>query len=122
WSFYEIFRDHFEQGTNWLSLPPPILDDRKKTYAAYENEMFLFHAAAVVRCGKDLFHTLPGGSIEGGRGTALGLKWIQRQLGESVRWNPVDQAGHLDGKIAFIRPGLLVGWLTKEQLPEKLRS
>jgi hypothetical protein len=39
-----------------------------------------------------------------------------------MTFNPVSQAGHLDGKIAFIRPGLMVGWLKKEQLPQKLQS
>lgn len=122
WSFYQIFHDYFAQGANWLSLPPPIIDFDKKSYAAYEKEVLLFHAACFVRCGKDIFHTLPGIQIENGRGTELGLEWIRRQLGEGVRLNPVQQQGHLDGKIAFIRPGLMVGWISKEQLPEKLQS
>lgn len=122
WSFHDIFRAYFSEGANWLSAPPPILDETKNSYGDYEGQAFLFHAAAMVRCGKDIFHTLPGAKHANGRGTQLGLDWIRRQLGPEVRFNSVPLGGHLDGKIALIRPGLMVGWARKEDLPEKLRG
>jgi hypothetical protein len=80
WSFYDIFKDYFAHGADWISLPPPLIDESKKSYGAYEDAAFLYHAACFVRCGKDVFHTLPGGALEKGRGTELGLEWIKRQF------------------------------------------
>lgn len=121
-SFYSLFYEYTRQGADWRSMPPPLLSGKRKDYAAYENDSILFHAANILRCGKDIFHTLPGGEAEGGKGTRAGIDWIQRQLGPEVRFNAVQKHGHLDGKLALLRPGLLMSWLPKDQLPEKLRS
>jgi N-dimethylarginine dimethylaminohydrolase len=121
-SFYSIFYDYANHGADWRSMPPPLLTGKRKSYADYEEDSILFHAANILRCGKDIFHTLPGGEIEGGKGTRAGIHWLQGQLGPEVRFNEVQKRGHLDGKIALIKPGLLISWLSKDELPERLRN
>ena len=43
-----------------------------------------------------------------GKGTEQGLAWFKQQLSEFT-FNEVP-GGHVDGKIALIKPGLLVTW------------
>ena len=54
-----------------------------------------------------------------GKGTEQGLAWFKQQLSEFT-FNEV-LGGHVDGKIALIKPGLLVTW-KKAWIPEKLKS
>ena len=120
--FYDIFLDYFNKGADWLSLPPPILDTNAKSYEDYEGRAMLFHAACFLKCGKDIFHTLPAKQMDGGRGTEAALQWIKRNIGEQYRFHPVRRIGHLDGKIALIKPGLLMSWIPREDLPENLQK
>jgi glycine amidinotransferase/scyllo-inosamine-4-phosphate amidinotransferase 1 len=120
-SFYSLFYEYMEKGADWRSMPPPILSGKRKSYDAYEGDTVLFHAANILRCGKDIFHTRPASQAEGGKGTVAGLNWLKRQLPEA-RFNAVNKHGHLDGKVALIKPGLLMSWLKREELPEKLQA
>lgn len=122
WGFYAIFADYFRSGAQWVSMPPPILNMKNKSYEPYEDGTLLFHAANFLKCGRDIFHSLPAKRVDGGKGTELGLEWIKRELGENYRFHAAPVRGHLDGKIALIKPGLLISWLDRDQLPEPLQS
>lgn len=119
--YSEIFNDYFQKGADWISMPPPLLNMQADSYNSYEEKAILFHAACFLRCGKDIFHTLPASQMSGAKGTSGGLEWIKRQLGD-VRFHAVKRIGHLDGKIALIKPGLLISWIPQSDLPECLQS
>lgn len=120
--FYEIFHDYFQRGADWRSLPPPLLNAEATSYGDYENKALLYHAACFLKCGKDIFHTLPANKMQGARGTEAGLEWVKRQIGPEYRFHAVKRIGHLDGKIALIKPGLLLSWIPKSDLPDCLQS
>lgn len=121
--FYELFFDYFQKGSDWRSMPPPLLDPQANSYDTYEDKALLYHAACILKCGRDIFYTLPAKQIpQGARGTEAGLQWIQRQIGDKYRFHAIKRSGHLDGKIALIRPGLLMSWIPRNDLPECLQS
>jgi N-dimethylarginine dimethylaminohydrolase len=120
--FYDIFYDYFLEGADWRALPPPLLKMNATSYADYEKDTMLFHAACFLKCGRDIFHTLPANRMEGGRGTEAALRWIKQQLGDQFRFHEVQRIGHLDGKIALIKPGLLMSWIPREELPPILQK
>lgn len=123
WAYYEHFMEFFKNGADWISMPPPILDANPPAYAGFDDKMLLFHAANFLKCGKDLFVSQPsvGQWTEKGKGTESGLEWFRRVIGPEYRVNMAPAAGHLDGKIALLRPGLLATW-GKEYIPEKLKN
>lgn len=121
-NFYKLFAEYYREGAEWVSMPPPLLQDDARSYADYESQALLFHAACFVRCGRDIFHTVPAHKDAAGRGTQMGLDWVKRNAPSELRFHEVNRVGHLDGKIAFLKPGLLMTWLKKEALPESLQS
>jgi glycine amidinotransferase len=120
-AFYKILKEQFENGAQWVSMPPPLLNEEAQSYADYEREMLLFHAACFLKCGKHVFHTRPAIEDERGKGTQLGLDWVKREFPE-FKFIQFDNIGHIDGKIAFLRPGLLMSWIKKEDLPKELQN
>ncbi|MGK7391742.1 MAG: hypothetical protein ACNS60_15425, partial [Candidatus Cyclobacteriaceae bacterium M2_1C_046] len=110
WHFRDIMMDYYREGHRWISMPQPMLNPEAQSYTDYDNNSILFHAANILKCGKDLFYTLPQALTPKGKGTLDGLEWIKRELGSEFRFNPIPAGGHADGKIALIKPGLLMCW------------
>lgn len=121
WAYYDLFKEYFEQGARWLSMPPPFLEGNPADYRGVEDKKLYFHAANFLKCGRDIFYSQPTGPYWNGKGTASGLDWFRSVLGDRFRLHPAPCAGHLDGKIALIKPGLLVTW-DKSFIPEALKS
>jgi hypothetical protein len=121
WSTYEIFKDYYKNGANWLSMPPPLLSDEPQEYSDYNDERLLFHAANILKCGKDIFYTGVQPNQPKGKGTNLGMEWFQRVLGDEFRFTQIDAGGHLDGKMAILKPGVVACWNPKV-IPEKMKN
>lgn len=119
--FYSLLAKQFAQGAQWVSMPPPVLQEKSRSYIDYSENSILFHAACFLKCGKHVFHTLPSEKHPLGRGTELGLNWVQREFPE-FEFVSFQNHGHIDGKIALLRPGLLLSWVPPENLPIKLQS
>ncbi|MBL0171638.1 MAG: hypothetical protein IPP90_13085 [Gemmatimonadaceae bacterium] len=120
---HDIFVEYYIKGADWISMPPPLLDASSGSYLDYEGKAVLFHAAALMRCGRDVFHTRPASALSSfAKGTDLGLRWIKEAAGPEFRFHPANAFGHLDSKIALLRPSLLLSWLPREALPEPLQS
>ena len=120
WCTRDIVKQYYIRGAKWIAMPLPQLN--KKTYKDYyKNNEILFHNANLIKCGKDIFHSqsYQKDPVKG-KGTEQGLAWFKKQLPE-FRFNEVPVGGHVDGKIALIKPGLLVTW-KKAWIPEKLKS
>ncbi len=122
WHYYDLFLDYFERGADWISMPEPYIENNPPTYSELENQKILFHAANVIKCGRDLFFSQPsfGEYSKKGKGTEIGLEWIKRVVGPEYRLNPAPCAGHIDGKIALIKPGVLIAW-DQSHIPDKLK-
>jgi len=102
-NYYSLFKDLFKQGHNWLSLPPPILNnlnnnekwylDGQDIYHNRLNYTLLWHTATMFKAGKDIIVNNQG------PGTQLGLEWIKRNVDAEFIHNEdtyVDSWGHID--------------------------
>lgn len=120
WSTYRIMKDYFIEGAEWLSQPMPPFprDIREKGYEDLHSDFLLFHAANIIKCGKDLFVSGLTPEFPAGKGTHLGWEWLQRVLGDKFRLNLSPCGGHIDGKISLLRPGLVVCWHPKHLHPK----
>jgi glycine amidinotransferase len=121
WSTYEIFHSYFKLGAQWLSMPPPLLKMEDTEYQDYNDSTVLFHAANLLKCGKDLFYSQTQPLYKSGKGTVDGIAWIKQTLGDEFRLNPVDAGGHLDGKMAILKPGVVACW-DKNIIPDKMAN
>jgi hypothetical protein len=79
-AFYDIFKHLFDQGYNWISAPPPILDhtlinttNGPERYKQLSSQL-LWHTATMFKCGDALIVNNLG------PGTATGLEWIKRNI------------------------------------------
>jgi len=82
-AYYDIFRDLFDQGYNWLSVPPPILNQKLvntiKGQDRYRelSKQLLWHTATMFKCGDALIVNNLG------PGTARGLEWLKRNMSDT---------------------------------------
>ncbi len=119
--YYELFKSAWEQGAHWVSLPQPTLYDKRKSYLEYAPDTLLYHAANMIKCGSTVFHTQPqSAEYPTGKGTTAGLNWFRRQF-PKVSFEQAPCGGHADGKMALLKPGLVICW-NREHLPPSLRE
>lgn len=126
--YYES--DHFanimlDLGRDYFAMPRPLLPNFYAPYKQNEGKI-LYHAANILKCGDALIYTKPYNDDKNypltrqfGRGTNRGLEWMQQQV--NARWIGLHESGHADGKIALIKPGLLMCWL-EGMIPPELQS
>ena len=123
--FVEIMMEKFKEGRNYISMPKPLLDTYYDWYQNREDRI-LFHAANILKCGDTLVHTMPyvpdrpDGERIHGRGTYSGLDWLKRNIPDA-KWAQMPASGHADGKIALIKPGVLMCW-NRKHIPEELKN
>jgi|TARA_B100000035_G_C21028440_1_gene567244 hypothetical protein len=124
-AYQDISREMYDNGMRWLSMPMPKVTSQNSANVKppyHTDNQILFHAANIVKCGKDLFHSQSGNKdIKKGKGTEVGLEWLKRELGDEFRWNEVPVGGHCDGKIALLKPGVLMTW-NKDWVPDRLKN
>ncbi len=121
-NYYSLLMEYFKGGAQWVSMPVPLLEQDAKNYQSHVGNKILFHAANLLRCGKDIFYSQPttADSKWSGKGTPEGLDWIKRQY-PSAQFHPAPCQGHLDGKVALLKPGVLATW-SRQFVPEKLKN
>jgi glycine amidinotransferase/scyllo-inosamine-4-phosphate amidinotransferase 1 len=118
--FLKIMLEKYAEGRNYISMPKPLLSNDYTEYKNLEGQI-LFHAANILKCGNALIHTMPYREKEHGRGTYAGLNWIKKNIGYNVNWIEIPKSGHADGKIALIKPGLLLCW-DVNAIPTELKN
>lgn len=118
--FSQIMLQKHSQGRNYISMPRPLLDDTYKDYQELEGQI-LYHSANMLKCGDAMIYTIPYGDNRQGRGTWTGLEWIKRNIGYDITWMEMKRSGHADGRIALVKPGVLMARYP-EFIPEQLKN
>lgn len=105
---YEIVEAH----TNKIKL--------QQRYDKYK-DMILWETANFAKCGDVIVHTQSADKDPvNGKGTEKGLEWMKSLLSEFC-FVELSAGGHIDGKLALLRPGLLMTW-REDFIPKELKS
>ena len=92
----------------------------QQRYDKYKN-IVLWETANFIKCGDTILHTQSADKDSiNGKGTEIGLEWMKSILTD-YNFVEVKAGGHIDGKIALLRPGLLMTW-RENFIPEELKS
>jgi hypothetical protein len=128
-NYYDIFLHLFNEGHNWISQPPPVLqnfNDNKKWFIEgqqiyheqYKNSV-LWHTATMFKCGDKLITNTKG------PGNNLGLNWMKRNLPADTIidvGNTHQQGfGHIDHGWFMTNDDLVFSWLGTLTSPSTIR-
>ena len=126
-NYNHIFKDLFDRGHNWISMPPPKLDtlvDKwwahgEHVYHTQLKEQVLWHTATMVKCGNNLITNTKG------PGNTAGLEWMRRNLPADTIvdvGNTHQQGfGHIDHGWFMVSDDLIF-CVNKNWVPEPLRN
>jgi hypothetical protein len=126
-NYNHIFKDLFDRGHNWISMPPPKLDtlvDKwwahgEHVYHTQLKEQVLWHTATMVKCGNKLITNTKG------PGNNAGLDWMRRNLPADTIvdvGNTHQQGfGHIDHGWFMVSDDLIF-CVNKSWVPEPLRN
>lgn len=103
-AYYDIFRQKFQNGHEWVSMPPPLLEnfpentiwysDGHNRYHGAMADRILWHTATMFKCGDALITNTYG------PGNNLGLEWMCRQYPDAriiPNQNSIQKnMGHID--------------------------
>ncbi len=109
-SYRNIFKNYFKNGSRWISAPKGELLDElydrsdlsKPTLTNFEPS---FDAANVIKCGKDIFFLISNS------GNRIGAQWLQSTLGEKYKVHILDNIYayvHLDTTILPLAHGVVL--------------
>ncbi len=126
--YYDIFYQLYNQGYNWISMPPPNLKNLEEfpqfwskggeVYRALNNRL-LWHAATMFKCGDAIIVN------SSGPGTQKGLEWMRRNIPDCnfiSNTNTISNNwGHIDHGFFMINDDVVV-CAEKNFVPECLRS
>ena len=123
-AYYDHCSKWFSEGADWVSMPGVMIDS--KSYEDYENKSrVLYHAANMIKCGDTvLFSQTWDEDNKKGKGTNLGKQWMKRELSQrypGTKFLDIPVGGHADGKIALLKPGVLMTWNAK-WVPEEMKN
>jgi glycine amidinotransferase len=137
-----IFYDYFKAGSHWTSMPKPMMTDRsfdlsyvrasgrsmvatEDIYEQHDSKFdvgpeMMIDAAQCIRFGKDVLVNVATENHE------LGLKWLQRHLGDRFRFHRLYRVtdNHIDSIFLPLRPGTLLLRAPQffDVLPEALKK
>jgi len=129
--YFENLAYYRENTTNWLidgdwlSMPGVMVNTGQK-YIDFEQDLkLIYHAANMIKLGDVVLCSQPyQRHDERGKGTNYGRAWIERitkRLYPNTKFINVRVGGHIDGKIALLKPGVLMTW-NKEWIPDELKN
>ena len=118
--FLDIMLEKYKEGRNYISMPKPLLTSEYQPYEHLEGQI-LYHAACFLKAGDTILHTQPYDDELYGRGTKAGLDWVKRNIGRDVKWVEIPTVGHADGRLALLKPGVLMCY-HKKHIPNELSN
>jgi glycine amidinotransferase len=115
----DIFTHYFEKGCKWTSAPRPEMKPESFDLSYVKRESssvdwteydrlekkfeIMFDGAQCLKFGRDLLMNI------GNENHRLGLKWLERHLGDRFRIHSVELTDHhIDGMLMPLRPGTLL--------------
>jgi hypothetical protein len=127
-SYYSIFKELFDQGLNWISQPPPILENLSEqeqwwtvgseVYKKLETKL-LWHTATAFKCGDAIISNTQG------PGTAKGYEWFQRNTPNTRFYDNKNTIpnnwGHIDHGWFMIDDNTVIA-NSMDWVPEVLRN
>ena len=123
-AYYDHVVDWFKDGADWVSMPGAMVESGKN-YQAYAGNTVLYHAANMIKCGNTvLFSCAYEEDNKRGKGTVLGKEWMKREISlryPGTRFLDIPVGGHIDGKIALLKPGVLMTWNAK-WVPDEMKN
>lgn len=128
-SYYDIFKQLFDQGYNWISQPAPNLrnlpsgktwmNQGRMIYDHLFHNQLLWHTATMSKCGDRLVVNTTG------PGTQSGLEWMRRNLPPDTvidNYNTtMHNWGHIDHGFYMINDDTVI-CVDKMFVPECLRN
>jgi len=126
--YYDIFKDLFNLGLNWIQQPMPDIpklnnrkawwDNARTIYGETYKDKLLLHTAIITKAGDSLIYH------PNGPGTQLGIEWFKRNLPAGTRFVSSENTiasgyGHID-QGWFLVDDETVICLTKDWVPECL--
>lgn len=116
--FREIMLEKFKSGAKWLSMPIPRHDYNNYKFVDdndVPNQDPIMDAPSCMKYGKDLFVNTRGA------GNQLGYRWLKTMFGEKYDFHEINSEkiiGHLDAQLTILRPGLLLTYHDRKDLPK----
>jgi hypothetical protein len=127
-NYYKIFKSLFDEGLNWISQPPPLLNNLPSNTQWWNSgqkiyndlsDRILWHTATFLKCGDAVIVNSEG------PGTSSGLEWMRRNLPHtrfiSNKNTFMNDWGHIDHGW-FMIDDETVFCKTIEWVPEVLRN
>jgi N-dimethylarginine dimethylaminohydrolase len=119
--FLDIMLKKYAEGKNYINMPKPLLNSYYRKYKKMEGQI-MFHAACVLKAGDTLLHTRPyNDDTTWGKGTKAGLDWVKRNIDRDVHWVEIPAVGHADGKLALLKPGVVMCY-NKKHIPKAMKK
>lgn len=131
-SYSEIGKVHMWQGYVLTHMWKPtfnnetyeIIEDvtnKVKLQQKWDVDQIMWETANFLKCGDAILHTQTyEQDPDNAKGTARGLAWCKSIL-KDYKWIEIPAGGHADGKLALLRPGLLMTW-REDFIPEELKN
>lgn len=124
-AYYEHCSKWYKEGADWVSMPGVMVNSGLKYDQASADDKILYHAANMIKCGNTvLFSCAYEEDNKRGKGTLLGKEWMKREISlryPGTRFLDIPIGGHIDGKIALLKPGVLMTWNAK-WVPEEMKN
>ena len=112
--FKQIFNLAFDRGARWISMPMPAhdlaqVDDMQEDIPNVDP---MLDAANLMLHDDVIFMTTKGSN------NSRGVQWFERHFGDQYNIIHMPFEGHIDVHMCIIRPGTIMTYHTKEEMPE----
>ncbi len=109
--YQHIWKEQFEQGSRWLSMPRPSYNPNKS-----ENFEPYADAPCFLLCGDTIFVT------EFDIVNKLAMDWFKKEFPQFNFKFLKGTKGHLDSYFSIVKPGLALSGIPKNQLPDEFKN
>ena len=115
--YQHIWREKFEQGSRWISMPRPSYNVNKTDeFEDISNFEPYADSPSLLIVGDTVF------VAEKYMLNQLGMDWLRREFPQFKFKVFEGTNGHLDSYFSIVRPGLALSGIAKDRLPEEFRN
>ena len=115
--YQHIWREKFQEGSRWISMPRPSYNTNKTDeFEDLANFEPYADAPSLLQVGDTVFVT------ETFMVNQLGMDWLKREFPQFKYKVFNGTNGHLDSYFTIVRPGLALSGIAKDKLPEEFKN